>query len=375
MDLAIVIAAYNRRGGLERVAVEYARGLRDREHTVTVYAQSVARESLDEGITFVRVGGFRRWMALRAATFPIKATHALDGSHHDAILSFGSAVRRPAVVRMPGAHRSWWEFANEAWPATTVDGLRRRLNPFHRITLAWDKRVLGRGMPKAVLAAGAWAAEDIERFYPAVRGRVRALADGVNMEEFSFDEAGRARLRARWGDRPILFTLATELRRKGLGTMLEAFRRVLDEMPGALLVVGGKVPAEDVRALATQHRVLGSVRSVGFVPDDELRAAYSAADALLFPTLFDPWGLPVIEALACGTPVAVSARAGAAGSVRDGETGTVIAEPRDAVQVAAAAARALRLGPDRDAVRASIEHLAWPTIVAELERILIETTG
>jgi len=83
----------------------------------------------------------------------------------------------------------------------------------------------------------------------------------------------------------------------------------------------------------------------------------------------------VIEALACGTPVAVSARAGAAGSVRDGETGTVIAEPRDAVQVAAAAARALRLGPDRDAVRASIEHLAWPTIVAELERILIETTG
>jgi UDP-glucose:(heptosyl)LPS alpha-1,3-glucosyltransferase len=373
VKLAVVIAAYNRTGGLERVSVEYARGLRALGHDVTVFAQTVQRERADDGITFVRVGGVRGQMALRAATFPIAATHAMDGTNFDNIVAFGSVLRRPAVMREPGCHRSWWEFANATWPVTTFDGLRRRLNPHHRFVMAWDKRVLGRGIPRAVLAAGAWAADDIKRFYPAVSSKVSILPDGVNLDEFSFDPDGRDDLRKQWGSGPILFTVATELRRKGLGTLFEAFRLVRGEEPNAQLVVGGRVPEGDVRALAAHHRVHDAVRAVGFVRD--LRAAYSAADAMVFPTMFDPWGLPVVEALACGTPVAASARAGASGVLIEGVTGTAIPDPTDAAVVASGILRALRLERDRERARASVEHLSWDTVVGDLERVCEETAG
>jgi glycosyltransferase involved in cell wall biosynthesis len=373
VKLGIVISAYNRGAGLERVAVEYARGLHARGHEVTVFAQSVQREPADGGIRFARVGGLKKTMAGKAATFPLKATRALDGSRLDNIVSFGSVVRRPAVVRLPGAHRSWWEFANQTWPATTWEGLRRRLNPHHRLVLYWDQRVIGRGIPKAVLAAGRWSAEDIARFYPAVAGRISVLPDGVNLQEFTRDPEGGAVLRKEWGSGPLLFTVATELKRKGLGTMFEAFRRVRDSEPDAQLIVGGRVPVADVRALAVHHRVADSVRAVGFVRD--LRAAYSAADVLVFGTRFDPWGLPIIEALACGLPVAASARAGASEVLRDGFNGCAITDPADPRQIADAVLSALALDVDRDALRASVEHLRWENVVAELERVLAETAG
>lgn len=371
MKLGIVISSYYRSAGLERVAVEYARGLRSLGHEVTVYAQRVQREDADDGIRFVRVGGFSSQMALRAATFPLKATHALDGTEHDNIVSFGSVVRRPAVVRMPGAHRSWWEFANQTWPVTTYDGLRRRLNPHHRIVLGWDKRVLGRGLPKAVLAAGEWAARDIQAFYPAVANKTSVLPDGVNLDEFRHDPEGGAALRKEWGSGPLLLTVATELRRKGITTMFDAFRKVREAEPNAQLIVGGRVSAADIRALAVQYGVQDAVRAVGFI--DDLSAAYSAADLLVYPTLFDPWGLPIIEALACGLPVAASARAGAGESITDGVSGIRIAQPQDADAVATGILNALDITPDRDALRASIEHLRWENVVGELERVLEAT--
>jgi UDP-glucose:(heptosyl)LPS alpha-1,3-glucosyltransferase len=374
MKIAIVISTYNRSGGLERVAVEYARGLCARGHDITVFAQRVEREQADEGVRFVRVGGVRSQIAMRAATFPFAATRAVKQHRFDNIISFGSSVLVPAVVALPGAHRSWWEVANHEWPVTTVDGLRRRLNPHHRVVLALDRRVLGSGMPRAVLASGDWAADDIRRFYPKVAHKVHLLPEGVNFDEFRFDAEGRAQFREKHGitgEQPLLFTLATELRRKGLSTLLEAFRIVLEQLPDARLLIGGKAPAGDVRALAVNRRVGREARAIGFVRD--LSAAYSGADVLVFPTRFDPWGLPIAEALACGTPVAASARAGAASAIEPGVTGTLIGDPSDAIAVARATLDAAALKPDREAARASIEHLRWEVIVAELETILERT--
>ena len=48
------------------------------------------------------------------------------------------------------------------------------------------------------------------------------------------------------------------------------------------------------------------IRFIGFVPDEDMAALYSAADAFLFPTLYEGFGIPVIEAQSCGTPVLTS---------------------------------------------------------------------
>jgi glycosyltransferase involved in cell wall biosynthesis len=128
-----------------------------------------------------------------------------------------------------------------------------------------------------------------------------------------------------------------------------------------------------VRALARTAGVADALVSVGFIRD--MRAAYAGADVLLFPTRFDTWGLPVVEALSCGTPVVVSAHAGAATVVHPGRNGAVLTDPTDPIAVAFAALDVLERRHDRDALRAGIEHLSWDRIVAELETIVEATAS
>lgn len=375
MNLAIVISRYHRGAGLERVAVEYARGLRARGHDITVFARDVTVEADDEPIRFTHVPAPGQ-IALRAATFPLAASRAVARAEpFDNIIAFGSVMTMPAVVRAPGVHRSWFEFANREWPVGSVAGVKRRLNPHHRIVLGWDRYVLGGGRARAVLAAGAWQADDIRRFYPKVADRVQVLADGVNLDEFAFDAEVRARRRANWGvgDVPVVLAVVTEIRRKGIGGLFDAFAHILRREPRARLVVASTAPADQVRALAHQAGVTEALGPVGFVPD--MRAAYAASDLLLFPTRFDTWGLPVVEALACGTPVVVSARAGAATVVRPGESGAVVIDPTDPHAVAEAALEVLARRWDRDALRAAVEHLSWDRIVGQLDAIVEATAS
>jgi glycosyltransferase involved in cell wall biosynthesis len=372
VKIGLVIGAYHSRAGLERVAVETARAIRDRGHRIVVITQVAEASPADHGIEILTVGGIRRQIAGRAATFPIAATRAVGELNLDVVYAFGSSVLVPAVVRLPGAHRSWWELANQEWRANTVDGLRRRVNPHHRITLALDATVLGHGLPHEVLAAGEWAAEEIRRHYPRIADRVAILPDGVSLEEFAYTSEGRVGLRERWQldtDGPVLLSVATELRRKGLDTLFDGFRLVRDEIPTARLVVGGRAPAADIRALAVAHGVQDGVRAIGEIED--MAAAYSAADVLIFPTRFDPWGLPIVEALACGTPVAASARAGASSAIHDGETGALIVDPTEPKQVAHAAISALYTRASRAQIRETVAHLSWPRIAEQLEPHLV----
>lgn len=91
--------------------------------------------------------------------------------------------------------------------------------------------------------------------------------------------------------------------RKNLRLALDALARVDD--PDVRLVVVGKDDSEDP---ATLRRLADEPRAVQLqdVPDDELAALYRGARALLFPSLGEGWGIPVIEALAAGTPVVAS---------------------------------------------------------------------
>jgi glycosyltransferase involved in cell wall biosynthesis len=95
----------------------------------------------------------------------------------------------------------------------------------------------------------------------------------------------------------------------------------------------------------------------------------------MFPTRFDPWGLPIVEALACGTPVAASARAGASGAIRDGETGSLIQDPKDPKQVAHATLTALYSRSSRDQIRETVAHLDWARVVEQLEPHLEKAAG
>ncbi|HVL88850.1 MAG TPA: glycosyltransferase family 4 protein [Actinomycetota bacterium] len=369
MKVGICISVYRRTGGLERVAVEWARGLHRRGHDVVVFAQEVIER--DPGLTYVPVGGARSPNWRRAATFPRAAAAALRAHPVDVACSFGAAVDAPTVMGTAGPHRAWFEQGRAEAPPWTREGLRRRLNPHHRVVMAVEKRIVGGGRFEMLYATSQRSADDYARLYGVPDGRVGVLANGVNMDEFRFDPAVRERVRAEWGagERPVVLTLANEIARKGIDTLIAAFPRVQAAVPGALLVIGGPAGGAEAARLAREAGLSGEdVRTVGRIAEPS--EAYAAADLFAFPTRYDPWGLVAVESLSCGTPVVCGRSAGVAEHVRDGETGILLDAVRDPAALAGAVVRGLALPASRDECRASVAHLSWERILDRVEKIL-----
>jgi glycosyltransferase involved in cell wall biosynthesis len=113
---------------------------------------------------------------------------------------------------------------------------------------------------------------------------------------------------------PFLLYVGRTNPQKNIPRLVEAFavlRGEIQEHPVyrdlRLLIIGDEIsryPA--LRHAVVQSRVEDTVRFLGFVPIDTLRAFYQAASAFVFPSLYEGFGLPPLEAMACGTPVVCS---------------------------------------------------------------------
>jgi len=98
--------------------------------------------------------------------------------------------------------------------------------------------------------------------------------------------------------------------RKNLLRLLEAYRRLCAGMPTPPLVLAGPTTAHasELAAAAQRLAIEGQVIFAGYVPEDELPALYRSAGLFLYPSLYEGFGLPVLEAMACGIPAIASDR-------------------------------------------------------------------
>lgn len=109
---------------------------------------------------------------------------------------------------------------------------------------------------------------------------------------------------------PYILTVGDLQPRKNHVGLIEAYAALLrehPEVPHQLLIAGQDTwYAPAVRRAAAASGAGGRIRFLGFVSDDELLALYNACDFFVFPSFYEGFGLPVVEAMACGTPVACS---------------------------------------------------------------------
>jgi glycosyltransferase involved in cell wall biosynthesis len=128
----------------------------------------------------------------------------------------------------------------------------------------------------------------------------------------------------------VLLIIGNDWKKKGLDFLLQAFTHLCD-LPVRLLVVG----ADDPRLYQTQLIDSISRDRIRFqAPSPDVLSFYSAADVYVGPSLEDAFGLPIVEAMACGLPVIASIHAGASEFIRNGETGLVLSNPRDPSEIA-----------------------------------------
>ncbi len=164
----------------------------------------------------------------------------------------------------------------------------------------------------------------------------------------------QARLRARYGlpARYVLYVGTIEPR-KNLVRLIRAMALLHTNyrLDCGLVVVGprgwkDRVVFETVARLGLTDQV----RFLGYVPTEDVCALYNLADVFVFPSLYEGFGLPVLEAMACGAPV-VTSRVGALAEVAGGAAALV--DPRDETHIAAALARVLTDGTYAAHLRAS----------------------
>ncbi|MCB9420619.1 MAG: glycosyltransferase family 4 protein [Ardenticatenaceae bacterium] len=106
------------------------------------------------------------------------------------------------------------------------------------------------------------------------------------------------------GDASYILCVGTVQPRKNYQMLIRAFRPVADQYPHNLIIAGGKGWLYDeMMAEVARQGLNGRVRFIGFVDDADLPALYSGADLLAMPSLYEGFGLPLLEAMACGVPV------------------------------------------------------------------------
>ena len=161
-------------------------------------------------------------------------------------------------------------------------------------------------------------------------------------------EVDRDAVRGSWkipASAPVVLFCAKLQPWKAPQDVLEAFARA--SVPDSFLVYAGDGPLRG--ALEQRARELGvaeRMRILGFVNQSQLPSVYRAADLFVLPSLYEPFGLVVNEAMLCGCPVAVSDRVGAKYDlVREGENGYIF--PTGNVEALAAICRDLLPDPEK----------------------------
>jgi glycogen synthase len=178
----------------------------------------------------------------------------------------------------------------------------------------WIEEIEHRGLHGAdqVIAVSRYTRRLAAELYKAPLHRVHAVHNGVDVEKF---RPRVPRDYARSG-KQVLF-LARLSRQKGPLFFLQVAARVLTFDPDVRFVIAGtgELLGEAIEYAAAQG-ILDAVTFTGFLPDAELRGVYEESDAYILPSVSEPFGISVLEAMASGLPAIVTRSSGVAEAVQ-----------------------------------------------------------
>jgi glycosyltransferase involved in cell wall biosynthesis len=158
----------------------------------------------------------------------------------------------------------------------------------------------------AILTLSSHARDELQQFYPDVRTPIHVVpaAPSASFQPLTISAAASVLERHRIRP-PFLLAVGNVQPRKNLARLVEAFRDVRGRHPALELVIVGPdgFRASALNQTIAEHGLSEAIHLVGYVPEADLVALYNAAIALVYPSVYEGFGLPVIEAMACGRPV------------------------------------------------------------------------
>ena len=229
---------------------------------------------------------------------------------------------------------------------------------------------------KHIIAMSNSIKHDIVKHYGVPESKISVIYDGVNLGEFDTRKRSvycreiKEKLGISDKDFVLLFA-GNPFSRKGLEFVIRALPHIKRQNT-KLLVVGNDniIPYMEV---AKRLDVADSIIHVSFT--DEIYKYFATANAFVLPTLYEPFGLVITEAMASGIPVITSASAGAAELIDDGKDGLLLSNPKNEEEIAEKINALLegdiaeKLGK---AARKKIEQYTWERTAREMLKVFQE---
>ncbi|QFZ22889.1 glycosyltransferase family 4 protein [Saccharothrix syringae] len=176
----------------------------------------------------------------------------------------------------------------------------------------------------ALITCSAAMRAEVAHLFEVDAGAITVLHNGIEPRRWRVRPAGVAEARARYSPagEPLLLFFGRLEWEKGVQDLIAALPRVRRWWPGTRVVVAGTGTHRDwLVEQARKHRVLRSVTFAGHLSDRSLAAVLAAADAVVLPSRYEPFGIVALEAAAAGAPLVASTAGGLGEVVLDGETG------------------------------------------------------
>ena len=316
LRIALVIKSFVATGGAERYAVETARRILEKGHSIDLYARDIDG-SLTTGMNVFKIPDKMRFSSvLSLYSFARYSSGLLAGKQYDVVHSHEKGCGGDvATVHTFSFKRgmesmSFLKKVNEfgisprAWLYIHME--RQQVNSHQLVAVSEvikkDIRTCHkRGEGITIIPPGV----DIDRFNPE---KVRAMRDAARRQEGL--EANET---------AVLF-VGSEFRRKGLDHLIQAMDKKMK-----LFVVGRKERMDYYKVLVSQKGLSGRVVFTGLT--DNVLKYYALADILVLPSISEAFGMTVLEGMACGLPVVTSSAAGCAGLIESGVNGFVFEDP------------------------------------------------
>jgi len=176
-----------------------------------------------------------------------------------------------------------------------------------------------------IIACSRYMVQDLQANFGLEANKITLIPNGVSLAHLPrYDPQTLVEFRAKYAlpEQPLIFSVGRLVYEKGQQVLIGAMPQVLERVPEAKLVVAGKGPRRKALQEIIHHLDLEeSVQLSGFITDEARDLFFTVADCAAFPSLYEPFGIVALEAMAVGCPVVVSNIGGLAEVVKHRENG------------------------------------------------------
>jgi glycosyltransferase involved in cell wall biosynthesis len=299
---------------------------------------------------------------LDEAIFPLLSTKAViyeilnpySSKGFDAIYSHGP--RNPLADAI-GMHFCFSGYQNEM----KKKGIKcKNILKFYSF---WEKLSFAVSSYKIVITPSNFMRNQLNEHLNIPNHKIRVVPYGVNTKEFHQSHVKRSNT--------LLFIGGNPNYRKGLQFLITAMKNI--DKRFKLLIMGGDT--ESYMPLVKFLKLQDRIKFLGFISDNSVKRKFMQTSRLLIqPTLYEPFGLAPLEAMACGLPVAISKDAGVSEIMTDGKDGFLIDDPTNPRNIAETVNEAIHHNVSNECRRTAEKH-SWEVVAEGWNRCFEEVMG